>query len=290
METTEKPVPAEIQRANEHDVLVVWKDGHRSLYAARELRLACPCAGCVEEMSGRKLLDPQSVPADVHPVKLDLVGRYAVHFDFSDGHSTGIYTFEYLRGLGEAAPPSAAGAAADHPAGITPQSTMGEVLEKFPGAKSALFRRYHVGGCSSCGYEPSDTLQDVMKKHNVLDIQEVIRHIEQSEELNRKIVISPEDLRAKLAGPQPPRLLDVRTTEEFEIARIEGGRLIDEALSQEILERWPKDVPIVLYCHVGDRSLDAASYLIGHGFTDVRSLAGGVDAWSARIDSNVPRY
>lgn len=279
METTTKPVPAEITRANEHDVLIVWKDGHRSLYRARDLRLACPCATCVEEMTGKKLLDPSSIPADVHPASLNLVGRYAVHFDFSDGHSTGIYTFDYLRGLVTTEGPT-----------ITPQSTMAEVLERFPGAKNALFRRYHVGGCSSCGYEPTDTLDAVMKKHNVLDIPEVIRHIEQSEELNKKILISPEDLRARLAGPQPPRLLDVRTPEEFETARIEGGRLIDEALGQEIMERWPKEVPIVLYCHVGDRSLDAASYLIGHGFSDVRSLAGGIDAWSERIDPRVPRY
>lgn len=277
-------LPAEIGRANAHDVAIQWRDGHKSLYPARALRLACPCAVCVEEMSGRALLDPASVDAGVHPTAVNLVGRYAVNFTFSDGHATGIYTFEYLRKLcpcckGEA-PMS----------GITPKSTMAEVLEKYPGAKSALFRRYHVGGCSSCGYEPTDTLEQVMKSHNVLDVQEVIRHIEQSEELNAKIRISAKELKAELDAPKPPRLLDVRTPEEWEIARLPGAKLVDNALAREILEQWPKDSKIVLYCHVGERSLDAASYLIGHGFTNVRSLDGGIDAWTREVDPAVPRY
>ncbi|GEM_PF-94921 len=280
MPTVEKPVPAEISRVNAHDVRVAWRDGHESVYAARELRLACPCALCLEETSGRKLLDPATVAAEVHPTAVNLVGRYAVNFTFSDGHATGIYTFEYLRGL----------SSAPAPAGITPRSTMAEVLAKYPGAKGALFRRYHVGGCSSCGYEPTDTLENVMKSHNVLDVQEVIRHIEQSEESNRKIQIAPRELRALLDGPKPPRLLDVRTPEEWEIARLPEARLVDDALGREIMEEWPKDAAIVLYCHVGERSLDAASYLIGHGFSNVHSLAGGIEAWSQDVDPTVPRY
>ncbi|MGE0442719.1 MAG: DUF971 domain-containing protein [Gemmatimonadales bacterium] len=67
--------------------------------AARTLRLACPCAGCVEEMTGRPLLDPASVPADVRPAHLALVGAYGLRVHWSDGHATGIYTFEALRRL-----------------------------------------------------------------------------------------------------------------------------------------------------------------------------------------------
>ena len=59
-------------------------------------RLACPCAGCVDEMSGRPVLDPTSVPADVRPQTLELVGAYGLKVHWSDGHSTGIYTFEAL--------------------------------------------------------------------------------------------------------------------------------------------------------------------------------------------------
>ena len=71
--------------------------GHEALYPARDLRLACRCAACVEEMSGRPLLDPLAVPPDVRPASVSLVGAYGVRIRWSDGHDTGIYTFEQLR-------------------------------------------------------------------------------------------------------------------------------------------------------------------------------------------------
>jgi DUF971 family protein len=76
-----------------------WLDGHVSAYPPRYLRLQCPCAGCVEEMSGRRLLRPADVPEDVYIHAIHYVGRYALHFEFSDGHGTGIYPFELLRAL-----------------------------------------------------------------------------------------------------------------------------------------------------------------------------------------------
>ena len=54
--------------------------------------------------------------------------------------------------------------------------------------------------------------------------------------------------------------------------------------------RLPKSTPIFFYCHLGQRSLDAASYFAGHGFKNVRSMTGGIDAWSLEVDSSVPRY
>jgi ATP-binding protein involved in chromosome partitioning len=76
-----------------------WQDGHSSEFAPRDLRLACPCAGCVDEMTGRPILRPESVPEDVHPLAIRYVGRYALQFDWSDGHSTGISPFTLLREL-----------------------------------------------------------------------------------------------------------------------------------------------------------------------------------------------
>ena len=92
-------VPVEIGRANQHDVKIVWQDGHVSVYPARALRLACPCAGCVDEMTGAIRVIATSVPQDVHPLKIDVVGRYAISITWSDGHTTGIYSFERLRAL-----------------------------------------------------------------------------------------------------------------------------------------------------------------------------------------------
>lgn len=90
-------VPVEIGRANQHDVKITWADGHESIYPARELRLACPCAGCVDEMTGQIRLIVSGVPQDVRPLKVDLVGRYAMSVQWSDGHNTGIYAFDRLR-------------------------------------------------------------------------------------------------------------------------------------------------------------------------------------------------
>ncbi|MCL4864313.1 MAG: DUF971 domain-containing protein [Gemmatimonadales bacterium] len=90
-------IPHAITRRDD-GILIDWDAlGHQALFAARALRLACPCAGCVEEMSGRPLLDPATVPEAVRPVQVALVGTYGIRVAWSDGHGTGIYTFARLR-------------------------------------------------------------------------------------------------------------------------------------------------------------------------------------------------
>ena len=90
-------IPYAITRRDD-GILIEWDEsGHQGLYAARALRLACPCAGCVEEMSGRPLLDPANIPPGIRPSSIQLVGAYGLRINWSDGHSTGIYTFEHLR-------------------------------------------------------------------------------------------------------------------------------------------------------------------------------------------------
>ncbi|MES2123885.1 MAG: DUF971 domain-containing protein [Gemmatimonadota bacterium] len=90
-------VPRAIRR-RDGEIEFEWPEpGHTGVFNARQLRLACPCAGCVEEMTGRPLLDPASVPLDVRPDAVELVGAYGIRVRWSDGHSTGIYTFRVLR-------------------------------------------------------------------------------------------------------------------------------------------------------------------------------------------------
>ena len=89
-------IPKAITRRDE-GLLIDWDGaGHVALFPARELRLACACAECVEEMSGRPLLDPADVPEGVRPVSVSLVGTYGLQIRWSDGHGTGIYTFDRL--------------------------------------------------------------------------------------------------------------------------------------------------------------------------------------------------
>ncbi len=97
--------PVAIHRKDD-GLLLEWNTADDRLwYEARALRLACPCAQCVEEMTGRPLLDPGLVPSDIRPLHLALVGTYGLRIRWSDGHDTGIYTFVWLRRHG--APPPA---------------------------------------------------------------------------------------------------------------------------------------------------------------------------------------
>jgi DUF971 family protein len=80
---------------------ITWKDGAVSELAPRLLRLRCPCAGCVDEMTGVRRLLPDMIPVDVYPESIQYVGRYALQFMWSDGHSTGLYPFEFLRKLAD---------------------------------------------------------------------------------------------------------------------------------------------------------------------------------------------
>jgi DUF971 family protein len=76
---------------------IVWEDGHESYYPSFDLRCACPCAQCIDEVSGKKLLRDDEVARDVHVVELHPVGNYAFSVRWSDGHDTGIYSYERLR-------------------------------------------------------------------------------------------------------------------------------------------------------------------------------------------------
>lgn len=78
---------------------ISWGDGHVSTYSPLYLRLNCRCAGCVDEFTGEPLIEPSTVPGEVYPLAIKNVGRYAIRFDWSDGHTTGIYPFELLRAI-----------------------------------------------------------------------------------------------------------------------------------------------------------------------------------------------
>jgi DUF971 family protein len=76
---------------------ILWSDGHEAIYDSRPLRLECPCAHCVDEWTGERRLEASTVPDDVKVVEVKPVGRYGYQLRWSDGHSTGIYTFDVLR-------------------------------------------------------------------------------------------------------------------------------------------------------------------------------------------------
>jgi len=172
---------------------------------------------------------------------------------------------------------------------ISGETTMRELLEIFPGAQRSLFRKYHIGGCASCGFRPDETLAQVCARNENLPVQEVIDYLLASQEEDRLMEISPAEL-AQALRDGSARLIDVRTREEYEAAQIQGALLLNQDLMQEMLARWDRSALVVFADHQGARSMDAAAYFAGHGFTQARALRGGIDAWSQQIDPSIPRY
>jgi DUF971 family protein len=89
--------PEAIDVTEQHELRILWRGGPEATIPARRLRDLCPCAACVEEGTGRKILDPATIPEDIRPVQISAVGNYAIQIEWSDGHSTGIYTWQTLR-------------------------------------------------------------------------------------------------------------------------------------------------------------------------------------------------
>lgn len=93
--------PREISQESNSLLRITWADERVCDYAAARLRRACPCAQCVNEWTGQRTLKPEAISDEVEINDLNIVGRYALNFRWSDGHETGIYSFQYLRDLCE---------------------------------------------------------------------------------------------------------------------------------------------------------------------------------------------
>jgi DUF971 family protein len=95
--------PLKVEPFSESEISITWDDGVRFKAPYLEMRFFCPCAGCVDEHTGRRTIQRESVKTDVKPTHVAPVGRYAIQITWSDGHSTGIYHFETLRKICETA-------------------------------------------------------------------------------------------------------------------------------------------------------------------------------------------
>jgi rhodanese-related sulfurtransferase len=100
---------------------------------------------------------------------------------------------------------------------------------------------------------------------------------------------SAAEVKGMIDSGVPFEFVDVRTEQEYAIARIDGARLLDQAYHDTLLA-MDRDTPIVFHCHLGVRSQQAAEYFRQRGFRDLTNLSGGIDAWSVDVDPSVPRY
>jgi rhodanese-related sulfurtransferase len=189
---------------------------------------------------------------------------------------------------------------------ISSETMMGDILSAYPSARLELFRRYHVGGCTACGYQLTDTLEQVCREHNISDpLEQVINYIRNSRDVEAKLQILPtmlvtsiqntqvaeptqmvnlsgEDLFQLLQGGQTWRLVDVRSPEEWEQGHLPDAQLLTTELKFEMLDSWPKNTPILFYSNSGRRGLETASYFVAYGFSNVRNLGGGLKTWRSQ--------
>jgi monothiol glutaredoxin len=119
--------------------------------------------------------------------------------------------------------------------------------------------------------------EDAVSAHDATDPPPPIRQL------------SAPDLAALLESGAAIELVDVRTTEEWAIAAIQGSRLLDQAYHDALIGR-DRDTPMVFQCHHGIRSQHAAEHFQREGFRNLANLVGGIDAWSLLVDPSVPRY
>lgn len=95
--------PVNMKNIEDRALRITWDDGRVDELTWLYLRGVCPCASCVDEGTGRRTLDVTRLAADIRPISMAFVGQYAVRFQWSDSHNTGLYTFEALRRWGDAA-------------------------------------------------------------------------------------------------------------------------------------------------------------------------------------------
>jgi rhodanese-related sulfurtransferase len=174
---------------------------------------------------------------------------------------------------------------------VSEQTTMGEINAQFPGARRTLFAKYHIGGCSSCAYQDSETLLEVCKR-NTISPNELIHHILISHREDLKMLIEPHAAKNLLDSDVEVRFVDTRTREEHEAVAISGSYFMSQELQQEIFSKWDKsdNLTIIVYDHKGKNALDTCAWFIGHEMKNTFALIGGIDAWSQNVDSTIPRY
>ena len=162
---------------------------------------------------------------------------------------------------------------------------MGIILETLPGAKRALFARYHLGGCQSCAFSNEETLAQLCERSDI-PVDEALEHLQVSHLHDSTMFLTPIEANRRL---NEFRLVDLRTREEHEAVVIKGSDLFTQELQQQLFAGNP-DAPILLYDHSGSHVLDQVAWFRGHGLKQTFGLRGGIDAWSREIDPTLPRY
>jgi len=168
---------------------------------------------------------------------------------------------------------------------LTTDSPMGVILETLPGARRAIFARYHLGGCQSCAFSNEETLADLARRSEVAPA-EMLEHLLSSHEHDLEMLMEPAVAKEQFASL---RLIDLRTREEHDAVVIAGSEFFTQDLQQKIFA-GDSNARILIYDHSGRNVLDQVAWFRGHGLKETYGLRGGIDAWSKEIDPSIPRY
>lgn len=168
-------------------------------------------------------------------------------------------------------------------------STMKEVESLFPFARSLLHSKFHLGGCANCGYEPNETIEQVAAKHSK-DAQAMVTTLNDGIADMQKSEITIEEFSDLQKRNAKILIVDVREDWEFELARIPNSILLAEKNFGQTVAHSKNVECVIVVCHHGLRSMNATLYLRENGIANAKSLQGGVDAYSAKLDNSVPRY
>jgi rhodanese-related sulfurtransferase len=170
-------------------------------------------------------------------------------------------------------------------ADLTVDSPMAQILETLPGARRAIFARYHLGGCQSCAFSNEETLAELCTRSEI-PADEVLEHLLASHVHDSKMWMDPLVAQQEISSL---RLIDLRTREEHEAVMIPGSEFFTQELQQQLFAGNPA-TRILLYDHSGRNVLDQVAWFRGHGLKETYGLRGGIDAWSQEIDASIPRY
>ncbi len=168
---------------------------------------------------------------------------------------------------------------------LTANSPMGVILETLPGARRAIFARYHLGGCQGCAFSNEETLAELCTRSEI-PVDEMLDHLLTSHVHDSAMCMEPAAAKSDISTL---RFIDLRTREEHEAVVISGSEFFTQEL-QEQLFAGDSNTRILLYDHSGKNVLDQVAWFRGHGLNETYGLRGGIDAWSREVDPSIPRY
>lgn len=170
---------------------------------------------------------------------------------------------------------------------VTEESTLHQISTLYPQLCPFIERKY---GVKIDAPDTTLSLREFAEKFSLPPAQILFMEVQMDTRTQNVGEILPTEL-VKLLKQNPCfKILDVREEWELKMGSLPNALPLQPKLLDEILTEWEKDTPVILYCHFGIRSLDAAAFLADRGFTKVSILKGGIDAWSDTVDPSIPKY